>query len=1084
MRSYRDYDAVNGESTEFEWNIFPGFTTLQHCDKINDLLSDLGETPEIFTGRILFMSMFNDISCDRKDNKDECLANAGVVKVLARKFGIGHWSFIGPGSEKKWYSSENSPQGAWDNIAEQMLLEFTESGHPTFRATTPLSRGILKSKGRGKLSIHFAADGDTLDTIYRIILSVNQLSVYGAVAAVCEEFESHQDRPGEPEILMGQSIVLSEIKAEIPLQNENSVNHQILWQQYIQQVESLSPENKVSKFCKEAGFMRVVEVGQYFVTKDTGSLRQFRSVACREYTLPRDDPASQAKGWIQGNMRLGPVLEVTISFQHFKYRIEIRIWSVNQNNSQSWVRISIGTVKYVVDSVQDNTEIPADPQEERVPQTSIKVVAARSKAKAKPQPRVLVGTAATIPIHERRWIDIEPSEQNLASYDLSKKVINLLRHNQTLQSEDDGALEFYRIKFCLRNQFPQVQHWSDDRWILCLAAGGGPKRRYQYCSDDSGRILYLRALQGHSGSNLIDPTLQDNVVIGTGIFHYIYHIGCAFNLHSIINNGLIPGGQDLSRRQTVFFLPIDPRDENHEDLEHVDFSVPRRARYVPSAWKRHQDAVFWVDIDLAIREGLTFYQTRSNAIILQGTLPAYCIPKVERLKTGEVLYERRYLSPRPPPKIPLRHDHNWTRGNDQLGSTVEQQPVGKLVQQSFGEAPRVKLSKPTQSKPNPICDRSGKPEDTERVFVEKRKTSRSQEIDDKRLQKELGSSDRTGKPVELSEDIRVMHAHDGTGEPVKSSASTHTVEEFVPAEHRDTASSNANNKFNLATDEENIDFNIPGVPISMVKRSYGVNVHNLIQKIEKHPQRQALQSDLQQHRAFNPFSRESQDAIKAAGNTELCEIVDVEPKAQCRACLAYWDAGIVHCTCGHFLRDDTTENKKYIKSVLDLFSVPNFYIRKGRPHGHRYGKKEGCKEYHTANQLQKKCRKKRFLNIHDRFIRDTWFRKTMLELGRTEEVIREMDKLANEDHTHIATEEELNVYRGNWWKRSNFVGSDTMPIRHRPDFKEALSTLHRLKKAEDKAYYENWSQSSSSSWWQWQTSWWHPSSETSPRRWT
>ena len=86
-------------------------------------------------------------------NKDECLANAGVVKVLARKFGVGQWSFVGPGSEKKWYSAETSPQGAWDNIAEDMLLEIAESGHPTFRATTPLSRGQLKSKGHGKLSI-------------------------------------------------------------------------------------------------------------------------------------------------------------------------------------------------------------------------------------------------------------------------------------------------------------------------------------------------------------------------------------------------------------------------------------------------------------------------------------------------------------------------------------------------------------------------------------------------------------------------------------------------------------------------------------------------------------------------------------------------------------------------------------------------------------------------------------------------------------------------------------------------------------------------------------------------------------------
>ena len=126
-----------------------------------------------------------------------------------------------------------------------------------------------------------------------------------------------------------------------------------------------------------------------------------------------------------------------------------------------------------------------------------------------------------------------------------------------------------------------------------------------------------------------------------------------FNLHSIINNGLILGGQNSSKRQTVFFLLADPRDKEHEDPAHIDFSVPRRAQYLHSAWKKHQDVVFWVDIDLAIKKGWTFYQTRSNALILQGTLPAYCIPKVVRLKTGEVLYEKSYMSPRPPPKISL-----------------------------------------------------------------------------------------------------------------------------------------------------------------------------------------------------------------------------------------------------------------------------------------------------------------------------------------------------------------------------------------------------------------------------------------------
>ena len=102
-RSYRDYDGINGKPTEFEWNIFPGFTTLQLCGKVTDLLSRLGEEPETFTGRILFMSMFNDISCDGKDTGICHTFFFIVVTILAKKFGIGQWSFIGTGSEKKVY---------------------------------------------------------------------------------------------------------------------------------------------------------------------------------------------------------------------------------------------------------------------------------------------------------------------------------------------------------------------------------------------------------------------------------------------------------------------------------------------------------------------------------------------------------------------------------------------------------------------------------------------------------------------------------------------------------------------------------------------------------------------------------------------------------------------------------------------------------------------------------------------------------------------------------------------------------------------------------------------------------------------
>ena len=400
-KSYRDYDAVSGETTEFEWNIFPGFTTLQLCGKVNDLLSDLGEAPETYTGRIPFMSMFNDISCDKKKAiKKNVWQMPESLKYLQRNLVLDNGHSVVQVLKRCGILQRIAPQGAWDHIADEMLLEFAESGHPIFRATTPLSRCNLKSKGHGKLSIHFTADYPTIDTIFRIIISVNQLSLYGAVANICEEFEAYQDRSGEPDVLMRQSIVLCEIKTEVPLQNENYSNHQILWQQYEERIRSLSQESKVSKFCMEAGFVHVVEVGQYFMTKDIEE--QFFARACREYTLPRNDELSQPKGWIQGNMRIGPVLEVTTSCMYGNHGIEIRIWSVSQDNSQSWVRISFGTNKYVIDSNHNNTEIPADPHEEQASQSSVKVIAARSKSKAKPQKREPVDTPSIIPMNERK----------------------------------------------------------------------------------------------------------------------------------------------------------------------------------------------------------------------------------------------------------------------------------------------------------------------------------------------------------------------------------------------------------------------------------------------------------------------------------------------------------------------------------------------------------------------------------------------------------------------------------------------------------------------------------------------------------
>ena len=420
-------------------------------------------------------------------------------------------------------------------------------------------------------------------------------------------------------------------------------------------------------------------------------------------------------------------------------------------------------------------------------------------------------------------------------------------------------------------------------------------------------------------------------------------------------------------RQTVFFSPIDPRDKGHQDPAKIDFTVPRRAQYLHSAWKKHQDAVFWVDINLAIQKGLTFYQTRSNAIILQGTLLAYCVPKVVRLKTGGVLYEKSYMSPRPPPKISSRHDHDWTRGKVQLASTVDQQPESKVVRQSRGEVQHATYSQLTQPIPKPICDRSGQPEDMQDVFVVKGETSRSHEINEKGFHEKLCASDRSGQPEitpsviearNLSENTRVEQTHDGSGQPDERNSSTvHTVKEQHAHEvNREIASFNTDNEFNRKINEDS-DFKIPGLPHSTVKQLHSASVRELIQKIENHPNRHALQRDLQQSQSFNPFSQESKEMIHEVGNIELCELLDTEPKAQCKVCLSYWDVGIVYCTCGHFLHKGTEENKKIVQYTMDLLSIPNYYIKKGRLHGHRYGKKPGDHEYYIANSLKKKCKK-------------------------------------------------------------------------------------------------------------------------------
>ena len=136
-----------------------------------------------------------------------------------------------------------------------------------------------------------------------------------------------------------------------------------------------------------------------------------------------------------------------------------------------------------------------------------------------------------------------------------------------------------------------------------------------------------------------------------------------------------------------------------------------------------------------------------------------------------------------------------------------------------------------------------------------------------------------------------------------------------------------------------------------MKQAENSRVRELVKKIENHPHRQALQDDLQQNNAYNPFSEKSKKMIEDMGNVELFELCETIPQVQCKESLLYYS------TCGHLLRENQS-SRGILRWTLHLLSIPNYVIENGRPHGHRYGKTEEQRQHHVAHNLRKRCIKK------------------------------------------------------------------------------------------------------------------------------
>ena len=181
---------------------FPRSFVIVHSGRNPTRLGGAEIQPEEFTDRILFMSMFNDIV--RNTNDENYVWNAEKVKNYAMRFSQGHFTFLGPGSEEKWYgSSSHAQKGQWNCVAAKMVQRFQETGHPEFKNISALSRGILKQK-TGKTSIHFNGDSMNTELLFQTIHSVNQLSVYGAVATWCYRLGSTEEEKGKSQCSCGQ----------------------------------------------------------------------------------------------------------------------------------------------------------------------------------------------------------------------------------------------------------------------------------------------------------------------------------------------------------------------------------------------------------------------------------------------------------------------------------------------------------------------------------------------------------------------------------------------------------------------------------------------------------------------------------------------------------------------------------------------------------------------------------------------------------------------------------------------------------------------------------------------------------------
>ena len=298
--------------------------------------------------------------------------------------------------------------------------------------------------------------------------------------------------------------------------------------------QKFAEQQKLTKLCSNAVFLKNIDKGQLFITLGEEGSDDMKT-SCREYTLPRSDESSRVRGWIHGNTKIGPVVDVKVCYHQGSYGVEIMIESLFRDRTVSCVRIVNGINKYVTETSE---EILVARVENRGTGKHV------AKAELRPKP-TLTFTPVSIPYREQKRKDVDPGKNSQGCFEVSKFMIRLLRHDDTAHRKDDGAVRFDDLAEKCKAKFDGTSQWPMEAWITLFAQGGGPNKRFQYClnPNSSKHFLYFRVIQGHSGGQ--------RTVTGWLRREHLPHR--ERSRHGLYQDGLIPGGKSQKGQAVSVF---------------------------------------------------------------------------------------------------------------------------------------------------------------------------------------------------------------------------------------------------------------------------------------------------------------------------------------------------------------------------------------------------------------------------------------------------------------------------------------------------------------------------------------------------